>query len=94
MLDKLPELKRAPEKDRYQGIRCPKCFWRPVASSRWFCGRMGPAKGQRCLCVWNTFDTRGKCPECSYQWKDTACLKCAKWSPHEDWYEKPPDEDA
>lgn len=36
--------------------------------------------------VWNTFDTRGVCPNCDKQWKDTQCLECHRWSPHEDWY--------
>ncbi len=87
MLDAPPDTKRAPPKDPYQGIRCPKCFWRPVASSRWMCR-------QPCFHVWNTFDTRGKCPACQYQWQDTQCLACSRMSPHEDWYEKPRGEDA
>lgn len=83
VLEQVPELKRAPPKDPYQGIRCPRCQWRPVAESRWYCGR------GECRCVWNTFDTRGRCPACSHQWLDTACLQCHRWSPHEEWYEKP-----
>jgi predicted amidophosphoribosyltransferase len=35
---------------------------------------------------WNTFDTRGACPGCSYQWKHTWCLDCGKPSLHDDWY--------
>ena len=74
------ETKLEPPKDRYQGIRCPRCFWRPEASSRWQCRRP-------CFHVWNTFDTRGRCPACSYQWLETQCLKCLTMSPHEAWYE-------
>jgi hypothetical protein len=81
VLDKLPKAKKKKPKGPYQGIRCPKCRWRPVASSRWWCNR------PRCGHTWNTFDTRGKCPKCTYQWRETACLKCSKWSLHEDWYE-------
>jgi hypothetical protein len=49
-----------------------------VSSSRWSC---------HCGCSWNTFDTKGKCPSCAYQWEDTACLSCHRWSKHDEWYE-------
>ena len=39
-----------------------------------------------CHTVWNTFETRAKCPGCGKQWKDTCCLACGLWSPHDDWY--------
>lgn len=58
-------------------IRCPKCAWQPRAFDRWECD---------CGFLWNTFDTRGRCPACAHQWRDTACLACGEWSPHEDWY--------
>jgi DNA-directed RNA polymerase subunit RPC12/RpoP len=63
-------------------IRCPKCRWEPRKVDRWYC-----SKCQRG--VWNTFDTRGVCPVCAYQWVWTACLKCSAWSLHEEWYERP-----
>jgi hypothetical protein len=63
--------------DRYRGIRCPKCKWRPGRHDRWQCS---------CSHIWNTFDTRGVCPSCSHAWKDTQCLACGQWSPHEAWY--------
>jgi len=69
---------KAPE--RGQRIRCPRCAWQPRPADTWQC---------TCLHVWNTFDTRGKCPNCSLQWHVTQCLKCQEHSPHEDWYEKP-----
>ena len=59
------------------GIRCPKCAWIPTKSSRWSC---------TCLHIWNTFDTRGKCPKCNRQWTETACPACKQMSPHEAWY--------
>jgi hypothetical protein len=62
-------------------IRCPKCGWRPRKSDTWWC---------RCGCVWNTFDTAGRCPDCGRQWRNTCCLKCHQWSPHEDWYTAKP----
>jgi hypothetical protein len=60
-------------------IRCPLCGWVPGKHDRWMC---------TCGYHWNTFDTRGKCPACSFQWTMTCCPSCQKWSPHEDWYEK------
>ena len=41
-----------------------------------------------CNMSWNTFDTKGRCPGCSHQWRHTSCLKCQAWSPHDDWYVK------
>jgi hypothetical protein len=60
-------------------IRCPKCQWSPDAEARWSC---------RCRHLWNTFDTRGACPACGYQWTVTACLNCGQTSPHSEWYVK------
>ncbi|HEY3742391.1 MAG TPA: hypothetical protein VGL53_21220 [Bryobacteraceae bacterium] len=61
------------------GIRCPKCRWTPRRFDTWMC---------HCRTVWNTFDTRGKCPGCGFQWTQTNCPACREWSPHEAWYEK------
>ena len=65
-------------RDGRNRIRCPKCSWEPGRHDRWSCV---------CLHSWNTFDTRGVCPACQYQWRDTQCLRCAKWSHHDEWYE-------
>ena len=58
-------------------IRCPLCYWVPRASDRWFC---------YCGCSWNTFETGGCCPECAFQWNETKCLACDRWSKHQLWY--------
>jgi len=58
-------------------IYCPKCSYEPKQSDLWIC---------KCHHLWNTFDTAAKCPACGYQWEDTACPACHKWSPHKDWY--------
>jgi hypothetical protein len=68
--------------DRPPRIRCPKCAWEPAKHDSWCCA---PGCGH----VWNTFETRGHCPNCSKQWIETACLKCSVWSLHEEWYEDP-----
>lgn len=58
-------------------IRCPLCGWTPRSTDRWGC---------ICGCMWNTFETHGRCPDCGQQWLKTQCLACGRWSPHEDWY--------
>jgi hypothetical protein len=58
-------------------IRCPKCRWVPVREARWSC---------KCGHRWNTFDTRGICPSCQYQWEITLCPGCHGSSLHADWY--------
>ena len=79
-----PDRLRPPRTDEVPGqrpgrtrIRCPRCGWEPTRHDQWMC---------RCGHVWNTFETRGVCPACSHQWRDTQCLRCQAWSPHEDWY--------
>jgi len=64
-------------------ISCPKCNWEPDGGEHWQC---------TCLHIWNTFETTGKCPNCSKIWKETACPGpgypggCGLWSTHIDWY--------
>lgn len=70
-------------------IRCPHCKWQPERSSRWGCLPMGAPENFRggCGASWNTFDTKGVCPGCTYKWRHTSCLACEKTSLHEDWYD-------
>ena len=58
-------------------VRCPGCNWLPAEEDRWAC---------KCGHRWNTFETRGKCPGCGYQWTVTACWGCHRAFPHGDWY--------
>jgi hypothetical protein len=78
------------EKPDFGRVRCPLCHWRPRASSRWFCADCGHPEYfyGGCGTAWNTFETRGLCPGCKHQWRWTACLSCAGWSAHEEWYER------
>jgi len=76
--DALDEILTAKRSGR---IRCPKCSWQPRKRDRWFCNKCNQGH-------WNTFETRGVCPVCGYHWTWTACLSCAEWSLHEEWYEK------
>jgi hypothetical protein len=64
-------------------IACPKCEWEPDGGPYWQC---------TCRQSWNTFETSGKCPNCSKTWDDTQCPGpgvpggCGAWSKHIDWY--------
>ena len=64
-------------------IVCPKCKWKPDGGDYWQCS---------CLYVWNTFDTTGRCPNCSKVWEVTQCPGpefpggCGVVSDHIDWY--------
>lgn len=69
-------------------IYCPECAWRPSGDDLWMCTK------NECDTVWNTFWTRGVCPGCSYQWRNTQCLACAAFSPHESWYHYPDEVDG
>ena len=60
-------------------IHCPRCAWAPSPHDRWEC-RPG------CRTVWNTFETRGRCPGCAKRWLVTVCLACVVSSLHEHWY--------
>lgn len=86
LLKKLEEKENA--ENGFQKIRCPHCRWQPDASSRWFCSDCDAPEFfyNSCGAMWNTFETRGKCPGCNHQWRWTSCLRCGGWARHEDWY--------
>jgi len=73
----------------FSRIRCPSCRWQPNASSRWYCGDCDYPEYffKGCGTAWNTFATQGRCPGCGHQWRWTVCLRCFRWSHHEQWYE-------
>lgn len=87
-LVKRPTARQATTVD-FSRIRCPLCKWQPKPSHRWFCASCGYPEylDEGCGTCWNTFTTRGRCPGCGHQWRWTACLNCADWSLHADWYE-------
>ncbi len=72
----------------FNRIRCPLCQWSPTKSSQWFCADCDAPEFfyNGCGTMWNTFETRGKCPTCAHLWRWTSCLHCGEWSRHEDWY--------
>lgn len=66
-----------PQKYNVDMISCPKCQWKPTGHRLWLC---------TCGHSWDTFDTKGKCPNCHAQWQDTWCPRCERVSPHKEWY--------
>jgi len=76
------------EENKFNRIRCPICSWQPDSYSRWVCRKSDYPEhfADGCGTAWNTFDTRGRCPGCAHQWIWTFCLRCRRWSLHEDWY--------
>jgi hypothetical protein len=89
----IKEIESENEKNDFQKIRCPLCRWQPDSSSRWFCADADAPEFfyGGCGAMWNTFETRGKCPGCDHRWRWTSCLRCGGWARHEDWYEKSDD---
>lgn len=63
-------------------IRCPLCSLPPPKGAKWEC---------TCGCVWNTFETRGCCPDCGRRWGETECRSCRGVVPHHAWYGVPKD---
>ncbi|HXY75313.1 MAG TPA: hypothetical protein VEH54_00245 [Steroidobacteraceae bacterium] len=47
-----------------------------------------------CGTSWNTFETRGICPECNWHWEITQCHSCQQFSLHTDWYHDPSESPA
>jgi hypothetical protein len=58
-------------------VQCSICEWNPDGESHWSCS---------CGHQWNTFATKGKCPNCTFQWESTRCPGCGITTPHREWY--------
>jgi hypothetical protein len=74
---KLAEARRAATESATAKQRCPECQWIPLPSDTWTC---------TCGHRWNTFKTKGRCPDCDKLWDTTWCQKCKQPSPHAEWY--------
>jgi hypothetical protein len=81
--------KNEEQKTAARRVRCPLCRWQPSAYDLWYCSDAGHPEYffGGCGALWNTFETRGRCPGCNHLWRWTMCLRCAAWSPHEEWYD-------
>jgi DNA-directed RNA polymerase subunit RPC12/RpoP len=65
---------------RRDGIACPACGFVPVKGMMWMCAPDG------CGALFDTFETRARCPQCDAQFSWTACLACGKASAYQAWY--------
>jgi hypothetical protein len=63
-------------------VACPGCAYAPTPFDRWMCAPDG------CGHMWDTFETRAKCPECGAVFPWTACPGCSKTYPHAAWYRR------
>jgi hypothetical protein len=88
LIDRLTKDLEDQDKSGEPRVRCPLCAWEPGPVSRWTCVPVEHPEYFKggCGTNWNTFATGGVCPGCQYKWQYTACLQCAGWSRHEDWY--------
>lgn len=89
VIEKGPVPQEKKDEPEFVRIRCPKCRWRPDGMARWQCSYCPEPENffGGCGAIWNTFETRGLCPDCRHQWRWTSCPSCCQWSLHEDWYE-------
>ena len=63
-------------------VACPGCAYVPSPYDRWVCAPDG------CGHMWDTFETRAKCPECGALFPWTTCPGCSKTYPHAAWYRR------
>jgi hypothetical protein len=62
---------------RHEGFACPACKAAPLVGRFWKCGRCGE--------VFDTFQTRALCPNCSAQVAVTTCPDCRAQNPLSEW---------
>jgi Zn-dependent protease len=62
---------------RTAGFACPSCKTSPPVGAYWKCSHCGQA--------FDTFQTRGVCPNCKAQFTITKCLDCGAAKPMSEW---------
>ncbi len=62
---------------RTSGFACPSCNTAPPVGAYWKCSHCGQA--------FDTFQTRGVCPNCKAQFATTKCLDCGVAKPMGEW---------
>jgi Zn-dependent protease len=62
---------------RRAGFLCPSCKVAPPLGALWRCGK--------CSQAFDTFETRGKCPNCEAQYPITMCGECRRQYPMQEW---------
>jgi len=71
------ELLRFAKVPRRPGFACPSCRTAPPLGAYWTCGH--------CEQAFDTFQTRGVCPNCGAQFATTTCLDCQEQHPMNEW---------
>ena len=66
---------------RRPGFACPSCRTAPPVGAYWKCGKCGQP--------FDTFETRGVCPQCAAQYATVMCLDCQEQRPMSDWVVDP-----
>ena len=62
---------------RHDGFACPVCKVAPPRGAFWGCGK--------CRKAFDTFETRGVCPNCGTQFAATSCPECGNVRPMSEW---------
>jgi len=62
---------------RRPGFACPSCRTAPPVGAYWQCGQ--------CQQAFDTFETRGTCPNCGAQYVTTMCLDCQEQRAMSEW---------
>lgn len=70
-------LRKLEQLPRRQGFACPSCQTAPPVGPFWTCNH--------CHARFDTFETRGVCPQCSARFEKTTCLDCHHQSPIAEW---------
>ena len=70
-------LSRMSKLPRHEGFACPSCKAAPLAGRLWMCGS--------CRAAFDTFQTRGLCPNCSAQVAGVTCPDCGARNSLSDW---------
>jgi len=66
---------------RRDGFACPVCRVAPPRGPFWVCGK--------CRKPFDTFETRGLCPNCGVEYSVTFCPECGSLRPMSDWMSFP-----
>jgi Zn-dependent protease len=75
---KMASMDRLP---RHPGFACPSCKAAPVVAALWGCGR--------CSHEFDTFASRGQCPNCALPFETTSCPECGHAHPMSEWIMAP-----
>lgn len=63
---------------RRQEAHCPHCGAHPFQGAFWMC--------RECQAVFDTFETRGVCPNCSARSQEAVCVDCQRTSLIPEWF--------